>query len=154
MTGGAVELLQPDTGSQLSVASKRRARRATGGWQGEGQTRKSERSKVRQRRNQKRRRRAVAHTLAESGEALSSAGAGGGKGRSRAKVRGASVNNERCSTLGMKPLLKKVELLVPASSSVSLSLGDVASARKGEQFGTALGEGAAFEAPSHGTGGA
>ena len=109
---------------------------------------------MRQRRNQERRRRAVAHTLAESGEALSSAGAGGGKGRSRAKVRGASVLNERLATLGMKPLLKKVELLVQASSSVSLSLGDVASARKGEQFGTALGEGAALEAPLHGTGGA
>ena len=109
---------------------------------------------MRQRRNQKRRRRAVAHTLAESGEALSSAGAGGGKGRSRAKVRGASVINERLTTLGMKPLLKKVELLVSASSSVALSLGDVASARMGEQLGTALGEGAAFEAPSHGTSGA
>ena len=154
MTGGAVELIQPDTGAQLCVASKRRARRARGRGQGEGQTRKSERSKVRQRRDQERRGGAVAHTLAESGEALSSAGAGGGKGGSRAKVRGANVINERLTTLGMEPLLKKVELLVPASSSVTLSLGDVASARKGEQFGTALGEGAAFEAPLHGSSGA
>ena len=154
MTGGAVELLQPDTGSQLSVASKRRARRARGRGQGEGQTRKSERSKVRQRRDQERRGGAVAHTLAESGEALSSAGAGGRKGRSRAKVRRASVIDERLTTLGMKPLLKKVELLVSASSSVALSLGDVASARMGEQLGTALGEGAALKAPLHGTSGA
>ena len=109
---------------------------------------------MRQRRHLRRGRRAVAHTLAESGEALGSAGAGGREGRSRATIKGAGIGDERLTTLGMQPLLKEVKLLVAASSSVTLSLGDVASARLSEQFRTTLGKGAAFEAPLHGTSGA
>ena len=109
---------------------------------------------MRQRRHLRRGRRAVTHTLAESGEALGSAGASSRKGRSRATLFGAGISDERLATFGMQPLLEEEELLVSASSSVTLILGDMTSARLGKQLGTALGKGATLEAPLHGASGA